>query len=184
MMIATQSNNETFQSTSQDSAADKKHCMFRSGGDWFAIPAVVVREITASPALVRVPDCHPCLAGICHLRAEFIPAISISGILEVNAKRDEEAESTLLVINGNVTWALLIAEAGSVETLEVLGNTEQQRETVELGTAMHRDQIVRVLDHNGIYQRVQQLVENVWALPDDAVVESLPPQTQSTSGSE
>ncbi|NND99127.1 MAG: chemotaxis protein CheW [Pirellulaceae bacterium] len=168
-MTATQVDKEHTDTVSCDPVSDNKYCVFRSGENWFAIPAVAVREITTSPELVCIPGCHRSLAGVCHLRAEFIPVISIDGILGIGPTREVEDENTLLVIDGNATWALRIAEAGSIESLEVLSNAEPHQdeppESVELGTATHRDQIVRVLDHNGVYRNAKRLVASHWGTP-------------------
>lgn len=148
-----------------DLSASDKHCVFRSGVSWFSLPAVSVREITIAPDLVRVPQCHPSLLGLCHLRSEFIPVISLTSLLDVDGSQSP-AQNKLMVINGNCVWSLLIAEAASLESLETIVAPEARMDDVMqspvMGTAMYRDKIVRVLDPVSIFRLAQQALEGVW----------------------
>ena len=74
-----------------------KHCVFRSGTSWFSLPAVSVREITIAPDLVPVPQCHASLAGLCHLRSEFIPVISLAALLDIDASVGSPIQNKLMV---------------------------------------------------------------------------------------
>jgi chemotaxis signal transduction protein len=152
--------------TLSDLSASDKHCVFRSGTSWFSVPAVSVREITIAPDLVRVPQCHPSLAGLCHLRSEFIPVISLASLPDIDASESPSAENKLMVINGNCIWSLLIAEAAALESLETIVTPEARIDDViqspVMGTAMFRDQIVRVLDPVSIFRLVQQSLEGLW----------------------
>jgi len=152
-----------------DISASDKHCVFRSGTSWFSVPAISVREIMIAPDMVSVPSCHPLLVGVCHLRSEFIPVISLNALPDMDASETAPLQNKLMVINGSSVWALLIAEAAALESLETLITPEARMDdanhTPVMGTAMFRDQIVRVLDPNRIFRRAQQTLEDLWSLP-------------------
>ncbi|MCG8653485.1 MAG: chemotaxis protein CheW [Pirellulales bacterium] len=143
-----------------------KHCVFRCGRSWFSLPAVSVREITIAPDLVQVPQCGHALAGLCHLRSEFIPVISLSHLLDTNAAAISTSQNTLLVINGSCVWAMAIAEAAALESLETLVTPDVRMDDLQpspvMGTAMFRDQIVQVLDPNNLFRMAQQSLEGLW----------------------
>jgi hypothetical protein len=71
-----------------------------------------------------------------------------------------------MVINGNCPWSLLIAEAAALESLETIVTPEARIDDViqspVMGTAMFRDQIVRVLDPVSIFRLAQQALEGLW----------------------
>ncbi len=148
-------------------SATDKHCLFRSGLSWFAVPAIVVREIAISPALVRVPHSDAALAGMCHLRSEFIPVISLKALLRLEGGRDERPDRQLLVIKSSSVWSLQIAEAAAIRSLETLATPDtrgdESNPTPVIGTAMFQEQIVRVLDPGGIFRLAQQTLENLWS---------------------
>jgi chemotaxis signal transduction protein len=147
-------------------AASDKHCIVRIGTSWFSIPADAVREITIAGELVAVPHCHRVLAGLCHLRSEFVPVIALDALLDVDGLRDARESGKLVVIGGRNVWALGIAEAAAIESLETLVAPETRiddgNSSPVLGTAMFRNQIVRVLDPNTVFRLAQQALENQW----------------------
>lgn len=143
-----------------------KHCVFRCGEAWFSVPAVSVREISVAPALVRVPDSHRSLAGLCHLRSEFVPVLSLEALLDLRSSGGAPAHDRLLVFNGTSVWALAIAEAAALESLETIVNPETKNDDAGLnaviGTAMYGEQIVRVLNPNSLFRLGQQALESLW----------------------
>ncbi len=176
MIAPTLAQNES-QTAKPDISSSSKHLLFRSDGHWYAVPAIAVRQITTSPERIAIPNCHGALAGVCHLRSEFIPVVSISGLQGLTSAANDETQKTLLVINGKATWALLIAEAGSIETLDVVrsqaikaadqlpndhASENHPGGTIESGTAMHEGEILRVLDPDSLYRETQRLIENNW----------------------
>ena len=159
-MNATMTESNSPEITMSDVSASDKHCVFRSGSSWFSVPAVTVREVAIMPALVRVPSCDPSLLGICHLRSEFVPVIAVNSLLDVDFEQASQPHDKLIVIrgtggNGVGAWALRIAETAALESLETLGSPESRSDDANLtpviGTAMFRDQIVRVLDPTSLY---------------------------------
>lgn len=148
-----------------DIPASNKHCVFRCGDSWFSVPAVSVREIVIAPELVRVPHCHRALAGLGHLRSEFLPVIALGALLGSDQPMDLSEHDCLLVFAGSSVWSLLIAEAAALESMETIVSQEARPENtgnVSIGTAMFRDRIVRVLNPNGLLAAAQQVFEQHW----------------------
>lgn len=149
-----------------DVSAMDKHCVVRIGSSWFSVAADAVREITVAPELVPVPQCHPALAGLCHLRSEFVPVIALEALLDFEGNANPNDQAKLIVLEGQHLWALRIAEAASIESLETLVAPEMRMDdrnlTPVIGTAMFRDQIIRVLDPNLVFQLAQHALEDDW----------------------
>ena len=77
-----------------------------------------------------------------------------------------------MVINGTTIWAMLIAEAASLESLETIVRMDDATHTAVMGTAMSRDQIVHVLDPNSIFRMAQQTLEDLWSHPHQPLHQS------------
>jgi len=151
---------------SLESLSSDRHCVFRCHQAWFAMPAVSVREITYAPLLTRIPGSHPLLAGMCHLRSEFIPVIQLDALLD-NSTVEQTKARKLLVLQGQLGhWAILISEVAALVALETLthndGNLDDPSSGVVLGTAMFHDEVVRVLDTHRVLQWAQALLEQHW----------------------
>lgn len=144
-----------------------KHCVFRVGEGWFSIPATAVQEITLASEIVRVPGSHALLAGLCHVRSEFVPVLQLNALLQ-EAVIESDADQKLLVIEGTGGhWALLIDDVVALESLETLIHPDQRFDgsaSPILGTATCRDQIVRVLDPNGVFRLSQKSLLDSWAV--------------------
>lgn len=151
-------------------AGDDKHCVFRIGNGWFSIPATTVREIAPASEIATVPTSHPALAGLCHVRSEFVPVLRLAALLQ-ETEEDPAANRRMLVIQGTGGhWALLIDGVVGLESLETLIHPDYRSELTHavgarspvLGTATCRDQIVRVLDPNGVFRLAQTLLLDSW----------------------
>lgn len=143
-----------------------KHCVFRAGQSWYSLAATGVREVIPAPDLVRVPHSHPALAGLCHFRSEFLPAIYLGPLLrEAGAARFTEQK--MIVLDGAAgAWALLVDEVVGLEPLETLTGAEIRSgdgfSTAVRGTASYRNHVVRVLDPKGLHRLAQDALENRW----------------------
>ncbi|MGI9471970.1 MAG: chemotaxis protein CheW [Rubripirellula sp.] len=155
-----------------------KHCVFLSGAAWFSVPAVAVREITIAPPLVKVPESDKSLAGLCHLRSEFVPVILLNSLLDGDACDYSQPHNKLLVIHGASAWGILIAEAAALESLETIvtpdSRLDEANHSPVMGTAMFRDQIVRVMDSNRIFGLAQRSLEKAWESPQQSLLQSRP----------
>jgi chemotaxis signal transduction protein len=153
-----------------ETGTSDKHCVVRVQGSWFSLPAESVREIGIAPELVAVPQCHRALAGLCHLRSDFIPVIALDALIDVQRDAGTAQPAKLMVIRGRSVWALRIDEAAAIESLETLVAPESRMEdgqpTPVIGTAMFRSHIVRVLDPNTIFELAQSALEDQWRRPD------------------
>ena len=159
-----------------DGLASEKHCVFRSGDSWFSMPAIAIREIAIAPPLVQIPQSDPLLAGLCHFRSEFIPVVLLNSLLDDDESDDSQRHNKLLVIHENSTWGILVTEATVLESLETImapeSRLEEMCQTPVMGTAMWREQIVRVLDPKRIFRLAQQSLEDAWGSPRQSVLQS------------
>ncbi|MEM1068176.1 MAG: chemotaxis protein CheW [Planctomycetota bacterium] len=148
------------------SADTGKQFVFRTGDLWFSVPATAVREVTIAPQWVQVPGCHPSLAGLCHLRSEFIPVVALQQLLDIDGIEGTDRQDKLIIFGGRVSWAIPVAEAAALESLETLITPELRHEdsnpNLIMGTAIFRDQIVRVLDANAVLRLAQKSLEETW----------------------
>lgn len=143
-----------------------KHCVFRCGGSWYSLLATSVREVMMAPPWVRMPGGDTALAGLCHVRNEFIPALSLPALLG-EAEATGTSNGKLLVIGGSAgNWALLVDEVVALEPLETLtmpdARSVDHRQAAVLGTATFRDQVVRVLDPNRLYRSAEHRLRDSW----------------------
>ena len=99
-------NSPSVVATLADHSASDKHCVFLSGREWFSVPAVAVREITIVPPLVKVPESDASLAGLCHLRSEFVPVVLLNSLLDGDACDYSHPHNKLLVLNGSNVWGI------------------------------------------------------------------------------
>ncbi len=143
-------------------AETNKHFLFRSEQSWFSLPAVAVREVTIAPQLVVVPGCHESLEGLCHLRSEFIPVISLAALLDIDCAGGPAANQQLITLTGTSVWAMRIAQAAALESLETIaapsGRHADSAISPVVGTAIYADQVVRVLDPTRLYRLAHQAI--------------------------
>jgi len=149
-----------------DCTPSDKHVLFRSGQSWFSVPAVAVREITIAPDLASVPGCHRTLEGLCRQQSEFIPVISLDALLEVETTGKTQENNQLLTFAANTVWAIRIAEAAALESVETITSPEDRHDTTAsspvIGTAIFGDRVVRVLNPDRLYQLTAQALEQQW----------------------
>ncbi|MDG2223545.1 MAG: chemotaxis protein CheW [Rubripirellula sp.] len=146
-----------------------KQFVFRTGALWFSVPAIAVREVTIAPALVSVPGCHASLAGLCHFRSEFIPVLALERLLDMDGIHPSEPQDRLIILGDRVRWAIPVAEAAALESLETLVTPELRHEDgnpgLIMGTSIFRGQIVRVLDEKAVLRLAQKSLEETWHRP-------------------
>ena len=141
-----------------------KHCIFACGQNQFALSATAVREVTRLPALVRVPRCPPALAGICHLRSEFLPVVFLAPVLGDHESALPQSNQLLVLSNPLGPWGLMIDRVISIDSIEThvdAGHREGQRSPVQ-GTASYRGKVVRVLDPKILHRIAQDTLHHEW----------------------
>jgi chemotaxis signal transduction protein len=166
------------------------HCIFRRGSGWFALPAVSVREVILRPPVVIVPHSDPILAGLCHVRGEFLPALRLDSLLVENADC-LPSEEQMIVVNGpEGSWGLLTDEVEALATLETSTTPETGFEDLwseaVAGWSAYESQVVRVLDPNRFYRATQRALEQWWegglAAPDAHCEPADEPATRTSGG--
>ena len=147
-----------------------KYCVFRQGGSLFAVPAIRVLEVSANPGVSSVPGADSVLAGLCHLRNEFL------AVLDLRALAGEDGvdldDQQLLVFDGsNGPWAVLVDRVVGLEALEVSISQDVHAaddwSAAMIGSATLRNQAIRILDPNRVYRLVDSILRRSWAQASD-----------------
>lgn len=142
------------------------HCVFRRGASWLALPAVAVREVLPRPQTVFVPGSSAMFVGLCHVRSEFIPVLSLDMI---PGDRRGSNQIMLILDDADGPWALLVDEVSSLQTLEISDAPEEtadQSASVVTGWATVNDMVVQVLDQSRIRMLAERELATLW---EDAV---------------
>lgn len=153
----------------------EKYCVVRKGTSWFALPAVSVREVCNGVTTVTVPRAHPALAGLCHVRSEFLAVLSLVDL--AGEQETPLGDDSLLVMTGpSGNWALHVDEVAAIASLEVsaaaeLAGSEDWTNAI-LGSATYQDKVVRILDPNRLYRLAEQQVREAWGTPQAAWTEA------------
>ena len=140
-----------------DRLTSDRHCILRCGDGWYGVPAVAIREVVVAPRTVRLPESPPWLLGIAHLQSEFVPVISLTDRLGIDAP--EASDPRLLVMQGTPLWALSVAEVTAIEPLDAILAPEARGgwsdNSAVMGTAMRGDQMVSLLEPQQIVGQCQ-----------------------------
>ena len=144
----------------------ESYCVLRVGASWFALPALAVREICPAGKPVRLPDSPALLAGIVHLRNEFLAVVRLDD-LAGEGEGETQPERQLLVLSGpNSPWAVLVDEVAALAPLEVSvdgeAKTPDSWAAVVLGSATFRERVVRALDPNRLHRLAEQELSREW----------------------
>ncbi len=173
---------------SMDSRVCDQFCIFRVGAESFAMAAKGVREVVERPGMVRVPDSPPALLGVCHLRNEFLPVLSLHGLLIEGEDQAAELPFVLVMTGADGPWAVPISRALDLEALETASTADTDWSDpvtrAVVGTATFRDEVVRVLDADALYRLAEELLESVWRLgrsADDSRLADHPPTTSTNT---
>lgn len=142
------------------------HCIFRRGTAWFALPAVAVREVLMRPAIAVAPQSDPVLAGLCHVRGEFLPVLRLDALL-VDGGGSPSPERKMIVVNRpEGFWAVLADEVAGLAVLETSAAPDAYFDDAWsdalAGWSTYQSQVVRVLDPNRFYRAAQQALERCW----------------------
>lgn len=151
--------------TTEIASLSDKHCIFRCGAATFSLPANAVREIVPTPDVVSVPVSHDTLAGLGHVRNEFLPILNLEPMIGPQA-RVTLNPGQLLVLNSPLgPWGLLIDKVISIDVVETHVDAGHRGDSASilLGTASHHGDVLSVLDANGLHRAVQQALQSRWA---------------------
>lgn len=142
------------------------YCVFQAEDSVWAIAASSVREIADTAQIVVVPEAPPEVVGVCHVRMEFVPVLSLPGLLGETGGDQQTADFLLILDGGEGPWALPIQRALSLHTLEIAGGEAamggQLQSSGILGTASFRDHVLRIVDAAWLYRRAHEIIERHW----------------------
>ena len=142
-----------------------KHCIFRCGEASFSIPAMAVREIAPCPDIVTVPVSHAVLAGVGHVRNEFLPVVVLEPLVGDHACVSNASNQLLVLTSALGSWAILIDEIIDIDVVEThVDASHRADDTLSpmLGTASYNGDVISVLDANGLHRVCQQALQKQW----------------------
>lgn len=136
-----------------------KYCVFVSASDWYALPALAIREVAPCPDLFRVPIADAALAGVCHLRNEFLAVVRLD-FLQGHQARNEFAPRQLLILTASTgAWGLLVDKVVALDSMEFSIRPDADRAggypDVQQGAATYGDHFVRLLDPHHLYRHAE-----------------------------
>lgn len=169
--------------TTSDSRVCSHHCIFVAGASTWSVPANVVREITPRPPITPIPDSPSLLAGMCHLRNEFLPVFSLDAIAGESADDTTDRDHLLVLTGPEGSWGLLIDRGVTLEPLEIAvadDPSESDALPVVMGTASFREEVVQVLDIDGLLRTGTQSLARHWNRSESARREQRPQAPVST----
>lgn len=140
-------------------------CLFQSGPRSYAIGLESVAEVVEVERLVRLPHSPPRLIGMCTLRREVMPVISL-GASEQPSPAGKHV--VLILQTGRGPWALEVSSEGTTVAEEPLegpppeGGPEALA-TVFLGTVRRGETCYAVIDPDATWQGVRAEVERWYA---------------------
>jgi chemotaxis signal transduction protein len=138
------------------------HCVFRRGGSYFALPAASVREVAPRPPIASVPHSGPALIGLCHVRSEFLPVLSLQTLV-ADCAAALPSEQQMLVVNGaDGPWGLLVDQVVALDSVEASmpmeTGTDDPFGGAIVGWGAYADQVVRVIHPQRFHQMAEQAI--------------------------
>lgn len=147
-------------------STSEKYCVFRSGPTWFALPALSVREVTSRSRVVTLPASRPGTLGLCHVRNEFLPVLSLYALLSDDAAGRMPETHMLILMGPEGPWAVLVDAVETLVSLDVTVATEAAPEDLGSGAvhgwAGYGEQSVQVLDASRLYDLAVKLVGSLF----------------------
>ncbi len=144
-----------------------RFCVFRTGQDWYGISALAVRSVVPRPLITPMPHSDPSLIGICHLQNEFIPAVSLQAVTNIQYETTADSQQQMIILLSHKgPWGLLIDEAATLAELEVsistLTDQNDPWSRVLMGSASWQNNVLQVLDPVAICQYTTRLLDMFW----------------------
>jgi chemotaxis signal transduction protein len=142
-----------------EAVACEKYCIFRRGESRFALPAFLVREITLAENMVPVPGTPKILAGLCHLRSEFVPVLNVPTLCPEDDAPAACGEQLLVLAGAQGRWGIVVDELETLEPLEVSVTADPRGDdtwsATVMGSSSYRDRVVHVLDPSALYRAAE-----------------------------
>lgn len=73
------------------------------GGQRFAINVFKVQEVMPFLPLSKLPDSHPCVVGVCHVRGHTVPVVDLRQAIHMGKLNYDDESSNLIVTEYNMT---------------------------------------------------------------------------------
>ncbi|TNC91637.1 chemotaxis protein CheV [Thalassolituus sp.] len=78
--------------------------LFHLGGSqYFAINVFKVQEVMRLPHLTKLPDCHPTVRGVCHVRGHSVPVVDLRQAIRMGKLGVDDEEANIIVTEYNMT---------------------------------------------------------------------------------
>lgn len=78
--------------------------LFHLGGTQkFAINVFKIQEVMRLPPLTKIPDCHPTVKGVTHLRGQTVPVVDLRQAISMGPLKANDDEATIIVTEYNMT---------------------------------------------------------------------------------
>ena len=92
------------------------HCVFRHRDRWLAGRAQAIREVMPRPQLVVVPPATGALAGLCYIRGEFLPVVTLEGLAPDAGS--EPGPVMLVIDDAGDCWGIAVDEVDALASLD------------------------------------------------------------------
>jgi len=147
-----------------------RHCVFRSGENWFGIPAEAIRGIVPRPEIAPLPHADASLKGVCHIQNEFMPVVSLRALSGIQYENSDAEQQLAILLNPQGPWGLLIDAADALAELEIsiskFSDESDPWSRVIVGSASWNCQVLQILDSEAIHQYASRLLEMYWQPAD------------------
>ena len=78
--------------------------LFHLGGhQYFAINVFKVQEVMRLPNLTKIPDCHPSVRGLCHVRGHTVPVVDLRAAISMGRAQTDVKDCNIIVTEYNMT---------------------------------------------------------------------------------
>ncbi len=141
-------------------------CLFQCGRSAYAIGLDAVAEVVEVERLVRLPHSPPRVLGLCSLRREVIPVISLNQPGDAPEAPPPMATAGLLVMilrTGQGTWAVRINPEGMIvgeERLDDIAPAAIPLGPAFLGTVRRGETTYAAIHPEATWQNIRQGVED------------------------
>ncbi len=147
--------------------SSEKYCIFARRRSLYAVLAASVREVGLRPKIAVLPHAPALVAGLGHVRNEFLPLVRLLGADESITGSSHELEPQMLVLTSDQgPWGLLVDRVYGLAPLEVSRGSERQSSvgwtSAIMGTATLDHQVVQVLDERIFYRAILDGLQRFW----------------------
>ncbi len=144
----------------------RDYVVFRLGGERYALPSTVAREVLRMPRLVRVPRVAGHIRGVINLRGQIVAVTDLRPLLGLAGAEEAPATGQLVVVEAaGLLTALLTEGVEGIRTLTVAeiepvteGLSGFPREAAE-GQIVDGDGLLVLLDLENILSRPEFIID-------------------------